>query len=124
MSVYIIEKERQPRIKHNKYILVLLLSLLSIPDFHTTTILGSIIIISTASIIYLLITTKIPFNLYLPWLFLNFMFFIVSIFWAINPDHSINHMKQFIIQTTLIIFLSFLVKNKKDLINVMNVFIL
>lgn len=111
-------------IKYHKLVILILLTITATPIISGSTFNYLIFILSVGSIIFLLIFKSIQINYYIIWSIVILLIVILSITWSLDETLAFGKSKSYLLVIIVYIYLSLLIKNKKDVYTALNLFIL
>lgn len=113
--------------KYNKIVVFIYLMITGLPTIGGSIINNLLFGLIIASIFLLLITSdgiNIRNNSYLKWILVVVIILFISIIWAVNKDIAIGRFNRVILIASFCIYVSFLIKNKKDFNTALKLFVL
>lgn len=114
-------------IKINKIVVFIFLLITGLPTLNGSMInnfLFGLILIAILAMLTFNKGINIWNNYYLLWVLLVISFLFISIIWAANEEWAIGRFKRVLLITIFCVYVSFLVKNKRDFNTILKIFVL
>lgn len=118
-----IDANNSLNIKYHKIVLTILLTITSLPILLTNASHYLLLILSFVSIIALLLKSEVKINAYIVWMVVVGIIFLSSIFWAVDSSLTLGQLKAYLINLSMFVYLSLLIRTRKDIYTALKIFI-